>query len=145
MDLADKLKPNCWLKTSVFWLFGNEFVALLAFTIVSRAETQPIHTSGYKDEQSNLDIIASTLGLQARQKDNVYRDEKLNLENLAKTSELSAGKSNNPNSKVNLPLKEVTPKQKTTVDSLPKKRRRPGKNDPLDGRTPHEVVMNPKT
>ncbi len=115
------------------------------FTIVSRAETQPIYTFGYKDEQSNLDTIANTLGLQARQKNNVYRDEELNLENPARTSELSAGKSDNPNSKVKLPLKEVIPKPKTTTDLFPKKCGQLRKNNPLDGRIPHEVVINLRT
>ncbi len=145
VDLADELKPDCLLKTLVLWLYGNELLALLVSTIVSRAEMQPINTSGYRDEQSNLDTTANTLGLQARQTDNVYKDEESNLKNPARISELSAGKSDNLNSKVRLPLKEVTSNPKTTVDLLPKKRGRPRKNNPLDGKTPHEVVINLKT
>ncbi len=105
---------------------------------------QPIHTFGYKNEQSNLDTTANTLGLRARQKNNVYRDEKSNLENPARTSELSARKSHNPNSKIRLPLKKVTLNPKTTADSLPKKRGRPKKNNPLDRRTPYKIVINLK-
>ncbi len=145
VNLADELKPDYRLKTSVLWPFGNELVALLASTIMSKAEMQPIYTSGYRDEQSNLDTTANTLGLRARQRDNIYRDEESNLENPARTSELSARKNNNPNSKVRLLLKEVTPNLKTTADLLPKKRGRPRKNNPLDGRTPYKVVIYLKT
>lgn len=144
VDLVDKLKLDCRLQTSVLWLFGNELVALFASTIMSRAEMQFIHISDYKDGQSNLDTTTNTLRLQAWQKDNVYRDEESNLENPARTSKLSARKSDNSNSKVRLPFKKVTPNPKTIADLIPKKCGRPRKNHPLDGKTPHKVLINLK-
>ena len=66
VNLADKLKPDCLLTTSVLSPFRNELVTLLASTIMSRTETQPIHTSGYRDEQFNLDTTTNTLELRAQ-------------------------------------------------------------------------------
>lgn len=129
--MADKLKLDYLLKTLVLCPFENDLVTLFASAIILRAEMQPIYTFGYRDEQSNLDIIANTLKLQAQQKDNVYRDEKSNLENPAKTSGLTARKNDNPNSKVRLPLKKMVLNLKTTTDSLLKKRGQPKKTTRL--------------
>lgn len=79
--------------------------------------------------------------MQAQQKNNIYKGKELNLENLARTS---TRKSNNVNSKVRLPLKKIVSNLKTTADLLPKKREQPTKNNPLDRKTLHKVVINLK-
>lgn len=33
MELANKLKPNCLLKTSVLWPFANKFVIKIVFIV----------------------------------------------------------------------------------------------------------------
>lgn len=66
IDLVEKLKLNCLLKTLVFWLFKNKLVVLLISTIVSGAKVQSTrqklllstkHIFGYTDEESNLNTI----------------------------------------------------------------------------------------
>lgn len=39
INLTDKFKLDCLLKTSILWLFKNELVTLLTFTILLKAET----------------------------------------------------------------------------------------------------------